>query len=79
MFRCYMTDEISKQLQVAIKSQAGPQNLAAILTAFNLSKNQYKISHDLRSESVYLCKNPLQIFTKYLLLLAGVVGVIDPW
>jgi len=50
---------MSKQLQAAIKNKAQPRDLAAILTAFNLSKKQYKISHDLRSESIYLYWNPV--------------------
>jgi len=43
-------DEISKQLQAAIKTKAQPRDLAVILAAFNLSKKQYKITNDLRSK-----------------------------
>jgi len=59
-------DEISKQLQAAIKNKAQPRDLAVILAAFNLSKKQYKITNDLRSKSVYLCSNMLRVVIKHL-------------
>jgi len=52
-------DEISKQLQAAIKNKAQPRDLAA-------SKKQYKITNDLRSKSVYLCSNMLRVVIKHL-------------
>ena len=44
-------DAIAKQLQNAIKVKAQPKDLAIILSAFVMSKKQYKITQDLRSKS----------------------------
>ena len=43
-------DAIAKQLQLTLRNKAKPRELAVVLTAFIISKKQYGITQDLRSE-----------------------------